>query len=96
MTIIRIMGKGCAPCLPSASSFTIPQKTATHCPYKSAPTAAAVLHLDGEGASGWADRLLALRSVQRGHHFVNQYPQERDLQNDLMPQYPCHHIVKQT
>ena len=37
-----------------------------------------------------------LRSVQRGHHFVNQYPEERDLQNDLMPQYPCHHIVKQT
>ena len=37
-----------------------------------------------------------LRSVRRGHHFVNQYPEERDLQNDLMPQYPCHHIVKQT
>jgi hypothetical protein len=51
--------------------------------------------VDGEGASGWADRLLALRSVQRGHHFVNQYLEERDLQNDLMPQYPCHHIVKQ-
>jgi hypothetical protein len=25
-----------------------------------------------------------LRSVQRGHHFANQYPKERALQNDLI------------
>jgi hypothetical protein len=30
MTIIHIMGKGCAPCLLSASSFTIPRKMAIY------------------------------------------------------------------
>jgi hypothetical protein len=48
------------------------------------------------GLKPWLPNLSPETSSARAALFVNQCPEERDLQNDLMPQYTCHHMAKQT
>jgi hypothetical protein len=63
---------------------------------KSAPTAAAVLHRRWRRSFRLGGPLTGAAICAARAPFRDQYPEERDLQNDLMPQYTCHHMAKQT
>jgi len=63
---------------------------------ESAPTAAAVLHRRWRRSFRLGGPLTGAAICAARAPFRDQYPEERDLQNDLMPQYTCHHMAKQT